>query len=92
MSLNRSTCSSPSVIRQMDEPERLMRSTDVQNASSYYFASESNDILAKEGEMMDARTHTVKNCDDGDATNVSEDMKAEDWESELDRKQAETTE
>lgn len=46
VSFNRSTCSDPSVMPEMDEPERLMRCTDARNESSSHTAQAPRDILA----------------------------------------------
>lgn len=70
MSFPCSTRSSPNIIPQLDDPDRLMRRTDVHNESLYHAAYASKYILLQEAEIMDAWAQDLEDCNGHYVENV----------------------
>lgn len=76
----------------MDEPERVMKSTDEMNELSYPMALASIKTLLQDTENMDAFMQAFEDCHSEDPDNVHEAIEMEDEELGLDRERAEPTE
>lgn len=92
MALSRSTCSSLNGIPEVDEPQRLMKRTNVPNELSYPTACASREILAQVAETRDPWTQAVDDHDGEKAHNGDKDIHIENEELELNRWQNQTTE
>lgn len=91
MPFNRSTCSNPNVIPELEERQRLLRRTDAMKESFYHMARASKDILEQEAGIMDARNASFVGQSRQNAASVNEDRDIEDEESGFDCDRAEPT-
>lgn len=80
------------LIPEVDEPDRLLSHTDLQNESLYFIQRAGREILAQDAEIRKARTQALEDHNGNDSENLDEDSEIEDGESELDRKLAQLTE
>lgn len=60
---NCSTRCSPNIIPELDEPERVMRHTNVPSESSYHTERALKEILTQEAKIMGAWTQALKDFD-----------------------------
>lgn len=72
MSFSHSTRSNPTILPEMDEHERLMRSTDAPSQSSYQKRRASMDFLAQKAKIRNTWTQAPDNCDRENISNVDD--------------------